>query len=91
MSYSIIIPVYNEEQFLPDTLTALDDAMSEIGETVAERTSLRRNVRSTPPCCRTVMLVAVSDVIDPRNVSPVFVVTTVASKPEAISRFGTTM
>ncbi len=32
MSYSVIIPAYNEEQFLPDTLAALDAAMSELGE-----------------------------------------------------------
>ncbi len=32
MSYSVIIPAYNEEQFLPDTLRALDAAMSELGE-----------------------------------------------------------
>ena len=32
MSYSVIIPAYNEEQFLPDTLTALDAAMNELGE-----------------------------------------------------------
>ena len=32
MSYSVIIPAYNEEQFLPDTLTALDAAMGELGE-----------------------------------------------------------
>ena len=32
MSYSVIIPAYNEEQFLPDTLAALDEAMSELGE-----------------------------------------------------------
>ena len=31
-SVSIVIPAYNEEPFLPDTLVALDAAMNEIGE-----------------------------------------------------------
>lgn len=32
MSYSVIIPAYNEEPFLPDTLAALEKAMTELGE-----------------------------------------------------------